>query len=189
VEDLIQNAAILFEERPLHSSHVPPPHMVETTSTGTFLSSELSRSTEARAAGSTTRYLSGLVGDTPTSTPSSFTSHSDSLVDGRLPSLLVPLLSPPVRGLSLSQLSVETTMQEQDTSETLPTLSSQRSVAPASVAEWWLPHPGLHQHPEEPTIPLSPPESVRSITSDVLLSPASFLSNPTESSPSPTASL
>ena len=195
MEDLIQHAEILFEERPLLSSFVPSTRTAE-TSTLDFLSSEFS---EAQAVGPEQDLL-GLVGDDPTSTQSSFsTSHSDSPVDGRL----TPLLSS-LSGLSASQVleeRIETTTLEQDISAarssqsvgTLPTLSSPPevvSVAPSrSVGQWWLPRPGLYQNPEELAIPPSPPESVRSITSDFSLSSASLISSPTDSPPSPTASL
>jgi len=179
VEDLIQNAQILFEECPLLSSPVPSPHTTETTSIG------------AQAVSSTLRHLSGLVSDIPTSTQSSSsTSHSDSPVDGRLSSMPVPLPNP-VLGLSSSQSRVETTTQEQDTSETLPTPISQPEDARTSLddSEWWLPHPGLFPHPEEPTDPPSPPESVQSSTTEFSLSSTSLISSPNGSPPSPTASL
>jgi hypothetical protein len=200
MEDLIQNAEILFEERSLLSSPVSSPRTAE-TSTLAFLSSEFSLSDEAQAVGPTTQHRPGLVGDNPTSTQSSFsTSHSDFPVDGRLTPMLSSLI-----GLSPSQALEErietTTTQEQvifpargtQAVGTLPTLSSPPevvSVPPSrSIGQWWLPRPGLHQHPEEPAIPPSPPESVRSITSDFSLSSASLISSPAESPPSPTASL
>ena len=170
VEDLIQNAEILFGERPLHSSHVPSPRMTETAPS-------------SLSVGSTTAHLSGIVGDTPMSTQfSSSISQSDSLVDVRLPRTL---------GLSSSQSRMETTMQEQDASETLPTLSTQPEDAPPSVedSQWLVPDPGLYQYPEEQTDPPSPPESMRSSTTDFSLSSASLVSSPNGSPPSHTASL
>ncbi|KAH9038036.1 hypothetical protein EDB83DRAFT_2524610 [Lactarius deliciosus] len=134
------------------------------------------------------------------------TSQSDSPVEGHLTSLL---------GLSLSQTPKEeakTITQEQvipgaQGVETLldgspPEAASSLPSAPA--AEWWLPHPGLHQqHPEAPTILPSRPESALSSASDFSLcatssisgaefppSPAaSSLSVTTDSPPSPAASL
>jgi hypothetical protein len=167
VEDLIQNAQILFEELPLLSSPVPSPRMTETAPSGVSV-------------GATTVHLSGLVDDTPTSTQfSSSIPQSDSLVDGRLPSIL---------GLSSSQSRVDTTTQKQDASERL---ILKPEDAPASVddSQWWLPHPGLHQYPEEQTDPPSRPESVQSSTTDLSLSTASLISSPNGSPPSPTASL
>ncbi|KAH8996921.1 hypothetical protein EDB86DRAFT_2916359, partial [Lactarius hatsudake] len=177
MEDLVQNVHILFDERA-----VPSPY-------DSFLSLELPRSAEV---GSTTRRPPSLVGEIPTSTRSSFSSpHSESPVERRL----APLL-----GLSLSQTlreGVETTTQEQvipgargtQAVETLDgSLPEAVSLPPTSAAEWWLPHPGLHQHPEAQTIPPSRPESVLSSTSDFSFSAASLISG-TEFPPSPAASL
>src|SRR6266702_3652516 len=204
-EDLIQNAHTLFDGPPPPSSPVPSPHVGETTSTLTYgspLSPEFSRLAEAQAVSSTTRHRSGLVGGIPTSTRSSFSSsHSDSPVEGRLTPTLTPLLRP-LLGLSLSQTlkeGAETTTQEQvipgargtHAVETLPNSSPPEvvSLPPTSVADWWLPQPGLHQHPEAPTIPQSRPESALSYTSDFSLCSASLPSSTTGSPPSPTASL
>ncbi|KAH9029692.1 hypothetical protein EDB85DRAFT_1508865 [Lactarius pseudohatsudake] len=142
--------------------------------------------------------------DEPPPQSSFSTSQSDSPVEGRLTSLL---------GLSLSQTPMEeaeTTTQEQvipgaQAVETLRNGSPPEAVSSlqsAPAAEWWLPHPGLHQHPAAPTIPPSRPESVLSSASDFSLcatssisgaefppSPASLLSDTTDSPPSPAASL
>ena len=205
MEDLIQNAPILFDERPLQSSPVPPPHMAETISTlsdSSLLSSEFSLPAEAQAIGPTTRHRPGLIGGIPTSTQSSFPiSHSDSPVERRLIPTPDPLLSP-LLGLSPSQAlkeRMETTTEEQvirearrsQEVEPLPN-SLLQEVGPGastSDAEWWLPHSGLHRHSEEPAIPQSPPESVRSSSTDFSFSSASLVSSPTDSPPSPTASL
>ncbi|KAH9057712.1 hypothetical protein EDB87DRAFT_1578446 [Lactarius vividus] len=125
--------------------------------------------------------------------PQFSSSQSDSAVEGRL----TPLL-----GLSLSQVpkeDVETTTQEEviprargaQAVETLLNGSPPEaaSLPPASAPEWWLPHPGIHQYPEAPTIPPSRPESVLSNTSDISLSAASLLSSTTEFPSSPAASL
>ncbi|KAH8986368.1 hypothetical protein EDB92DRAFT_1949282 [Lactarius akahatsu] len=196
MEDLIENAHTLFDERtPLR---VTSPY-------GSVLSPELSQSAEV---GSTTRHRPGFVEGIPTSTQSSFSiSHSDTSVEGRL----TPLL-----GLSLSQTLKDgtgTTTQEQvipwargtQAVETLLDGSPLEvvSLPPTSATEWWLPHPGLHQRPEAPTIPPSRPESALSSTSDFSLSAASlisgtefpsspaasFLSGTTDSPPSPAATL
>ena len=205
MEDLIQNAPILFDEHPLQSSPNPPPHMAETMSTlsnSSLLSSEFSLPTEAQAVGPTAGHRRSLVSNIPASTQSSFPiSHPDSPVEGRLIPALVPLLSP-LLGLSPSQTfreRTETTTEEQDIPEargsqgvgTLPNSLLQEVVSGASTSDagWWLPHPGLRQHSEEPTIPQSPPESVRSSSTDFSFSSASLVSSPTNSPPSPTASL
>ncbi|KAH8986365.1 hypothetical protein EDB92DRAFT_1949279 [Lactarius akahatsu] len=117
------------------------------------------------------------------------TSQSDSPVEGRLTSL---------PELSLSQTLKEeakTITQEQvipgaQAVETLLNGSPPEAVSslpPALAAEWWLPHPGLHQHPEAPTIPPSRPESVLSSASDFSLCAASSISG-AEFPPSPAAS-
>ncbi len=202
-EDLIQNAHTLFDEPPPPSSPVPSPHVGETTSTltyGSSLSPEFSRFAEAQAVGSTTRHRPGVVGDIPTSTHFS-SSHSDSPVEGRLTPTLTPLLGP-LPGLSLSQTpkeGAETTTQEQvipgargtHAVDALPNSSPPEvvSLPPPSTADWWLPQPGLHQHPEAPAIPQSRPESALSYTSDFSLCSASLPSSTTGSPPSPTASL
>ncbi|KAH9037697.1 hypothetical protein EDB84DRAFT_1560529 [Lactarius hengduanensis] len=142
--------------------------------------------------------------DEPPPQSSFSTPQSDSPVEGRLTSLL---------GLSLSQTpkeEAETTTQEQvipgaQAVETLRNGSPPEAVSSlqsAPAAEWWLPHPGLHRHPEAPTIPPSRPESALSSASDFSLcatssisgaefppSPASLLSDTTDSPPSPAASL
>ncbi|KAF8269717.1 hypothetical protein EI94DRAFT_906828 [Lactarius quietus] len=196
MEDLIQNAPILFDERPLQS---PSPDMADTVSTlsyGSFMSSEPSRSAEVQAVVSTTGRRPGVVGGTPTSTQSPFTSYPDSPEDGRLTPMRVPLLSP-LLGLSSPQTlmeRLETTTQEHD----IPHAGGTRAVEtqPNSslqevVTDWLLPQSGLlHQHPEAHMTPPSPPESVRSSTTDLSLS-ASWISSPgpAESPPSPSASL
>ncbi|KAI9439458.1 hypothetical protein BJY52DRAFT_529761 [Lactarius psammicola] len=197
MEDLIQNAHILFDERSPSYPPVPLPHIAEKTSNltyGPLLSPEFLRSAEAQVVGSTTRHRPGPVGGIPTSTQPFFSiSHSDSPVEGRL----TPLL-----GLSLSQAlreGAETTTREQVTPgergtwavETLLNSSPMEDVPPppTSVVEWWLPQLGLHQHPEAPTVPQSRPESVLSSTSDFSLSAASLISSTTEFPSSPAASL
>ncbi|KAH9037701.1 hypothetical protein EDB84DRAFT_1128646 [Lactarius hengduanensis] len=178
MEDLIENAHTLFDERT-----VPSPH-------GSFSSPELSRPAEV---GSTIQHRPGLIGGGFTSTQSSFsTSHSDTPVKGCITELL---------GLSSSQTlkeGVETTTQEQvipgvrgtQAVETLLDGSPPEAASPppTSTTEWWLPHLGLHQYPGAPTIPPSRPESVLSSASDVSLSAASSISG-AEFPPSPAASL
>jgi hypothetical protein len=179
MEDLIQNAQILFDE-------LPPPTM----SYDSFLSSE----------GSTTRHHPGIPTSTQSSSPAS---HSDSPVEGRRTPTLTPFLSPLLGPTSSQTLmgSWEMTMQEQviipeptgtqavETSPNSP-LPDVAYVPPTPVGEWWLPQPGLRQQPESPTISQSPSpsESVTSSTTDLSLS-ASLLSSPAEYPSSPAASL
>ena len=198
MEDLIQNAYILFDEYP------PPPPPVLSHVAGP--TSYLTYGTAGeQAVGSTTRHQLGLVGGTPTSTQSSFPAlHSDSPLDGRLTPTLTPLLSP-LLGLTSSSATlkerVETTMHEQvipdprgtQAVETTPSnsLSELLSVPPTPLAddsEWWLPQSGILQHPESPTIPHSPSESVVSSTTDLSLSSASLVSSPTDPSSPATSS-
>ncbi|KAH8989386.1 hypothetical protein EDB86DRAFT_3081124 [Lactarius hatsudake] len=187
LEDLIQNANTLFDERP------SPPDAAETTSTQTygslFLSPELPQPAEVLA--SPTRHRRGLVGGVPTSiqSSSSFSSSpSDAATESRLTPSPTGLLSP-LLGLPSSQTlteGVETTTQEQAIQEaggtkaveTLPdsTPANVVSVPPTSVAEWRFRQSLLlPPHPEPLTIPQSPPESVLSGTSDFPLSSATSL--------------
>jgi hypothetical protein len=199
MEDLIQNAQILFDEHPPPSSPVPSPHIEQTTPTlsfGPLMSAELSRSAEAQAVGSTTQDRSGLVGGTPTSSLSSVSpSQLDAAVEGHLSPPMVPVLSP-LLGLSSSQTLhgiLEATTQERVVhnargTQTEPT--DVDSVPPtSSVADWWLPQLGLHAHIGDPMVPQSPPESVRSSSTDFSFCSTSLVSSPRESPPSPTASL
>jgi hypothetical protein len=202
MEDLIRNAQVLFDERPVPSSPIPPPHMEETTSTlsfGPFMSGEFSPSAEAQTVGSTTRDRSGLVGGTPTSSLSSFSpSQLDAPVEGRLTPPMESLLSP-LLGLSPSQTlreRLEMMTQERiirDTNDTPVTETDPTEVDPvpptSSVADWWLPQPGPDQHLGEPMVPQSPSESVRSSSTDFSFCSTSLVSSPGESPPSPTASL
>lgn len=210
MEDLIQNAQVLFDERPVPSSPVHSPHMTETTSTlsfGPFMSAEFSR---PQVVGSTTQHRSGPVGGTPTSLTSSLSSFSPSQlespanVEGRLTSEMVTLLSP-LLGLSPSQTlreRLETMTQERvihDARGTQAVETEDVSVPPtssvadwlptSSIADWVLPQPELQQHLGEPMVPQSPAESVRSSSTDFSFCSTSLVSSPRESPPSPTASL
>ncbi len=194
MEDLIQNAHTLFDERPSPTPPVPSPDGAEITSTytyGSFLSPELPQPAEIEAMGSTTRHRPGLVGGIPTSTQSSFSSlPSDAAMESHLTPSPTPLLSP-LLGLPSSQTlteGVETTPQEQvpvvipeaSGTKAVETLANSTpaevvSVPPTSVAEWRLRQSRLSPHPEAVTIPQSPPESVLSTTSDFPLSSATSL--------------
>ncbi|KAH9047538.1 hypothetical protein EDB83DRAFT_2403911 [Lactarius deliciosus] len=181
MEDLIQNAHTLFDE------HTPP---TIPSPYGSLLSLEFSRSAEV---GSTAPHRPYLVGGVPTSTQPFFsTSYSDSPVEGRL----TPLL-----GLSLSQTlkeGADMTTQEHviprtggtRVVETLLNSSPAEAVSlpPTPATKWWLPHLGLHQHPETLTIPQSRPESVLSNTSDFSFSAPSWTSGTTEFPLSPATS-
>ncbi len=191
MEDLIQNAHTLFDERPPPSPPVPSLDVAGTTSTytyGSLLSPELPRPAEVGAMGSTTRHHPGLIGGIPTSTQSSFSSSpSDAAMESRLTPSLTPLLSP-VMGLPSSKTlaeGVETTMQEQVIPEARGTKAVETllhstppevvPVSPTSVAEWRLRQSQLSPHPEAPRISQSPPESVLSSTSEFPLSSATSL--------------
>jgi len=193
MQDLIQNAHTLFEERPSPSPPVPSPHVAETTSIFTygslFLSPELSQPAEVELIGSTTQHGPGLVGGVPMSIQTSFSSLlSEAATESRL-TPPTPLLSP-LLGFPSSKrpTGVKTTTQKQvipeargtkavETLAISPVYSEVVSVLPASVAEWRLqvPQSRLAPHPEAPTTPRSPLESVLSSTSDFTLSSATSL--------------
>ncbi len=193
MEDLIQNADTLFDERPSSSPPVPLPDVAETTSTyytygSLFLSPELPQPGEVQAMGSTTRHNPELVSGILRSTQSPFSSLPlDAAMESRLTPSPTPLLSP-LLGFPSSQTlteGVETTTQEQVIPEARGTKAAETlanstpaevaSVPPTSVAEWRLRQSRLLPHPEALTAPQSPPESVLSSTSDFPLSSATSL--------------
>ncbi|KAI9456984.1 hypothetical protein BJY52DRAFT_526951 [Lactarius psammicola] len=192
MEDLIQNAHTLFDERPFPSPPVPSPHVVGETSTFTygslFLSPELPQRSEVQAMDSTTRHLPGLVDGIPTSVQSFFSSlPSDAAMESHLPPSPTALLSP-LLGLTSSKTPMEggdTTTQEQVIPEVRVTKAVEAlpnstpvevvSVLPTSVAEWRLHQSRLPPHPEAVTTPQSPPVSVLSSTSEFPLSSATSL--------------
>ncbi|KAI9448587.1 hypothetical protein H4582DRAFT_100622 [Lactarius indigo] len=183
LEDLIQNAHILFDERLFQSPPLPSPDVAETTSTHTngslFLSPEWPQPAEVM--GSSTRHRSS---SSFSSSPSVVATESRFTLTPSPTGLLSPLL-----GLPSSQTlteGVETNTQEQIVPEaggakavkTSPdsTPSEVMSVPLTSVAEWRLRQSQLSlPHPEPPTIPQSPPESVLSSTSELPLSSATSL--------------
>ncbi len=206
MEDLIQNAYTLFDER--FSSPVPSPNMAESTSTLTygslFMSPELRRPTEVQAVGSTTQQGPGVIGGISTR-PSLSTPPLHSPVERQHTPTRISLLSP-LLGLSSPQIpteGVETATHEQvvleargtQAVETLPNSPPQENLSsrPTSVAEWRLrvPQPQLHPDPDAPPIPQSPPESVRSGTTDFSLASAgsNMLSNSSDFTLSPAPSL
>jgi len=194
MEDLIQNAHTLFDERPSPSAPVPSPSVADTTSmfTGTygslFLSPELPQPAEVEPMGSTTQHGPGFVG-VPTSMQSSSSLPSHAAMESRLTpptALLSPLLGFPSSKTPTEEMEMATQQvipeargsKPAETSLNGPPVDSEVvSVLPTSVAEWRLqvPHSRLAPHPEVPTIPRSPPESVLSSTSDFPLSSATSL--------------
>jgi len=181
LEDLIQNAHTLFDERSAQTPPVPSSNVAETTSIYTygslFLSPELPQSTTQHH---------GI----PTPTHSSLSSSlpSDAATDSRRPPSPTGLLSPLVLGLPSSKTlteGLETSSQDQvipkvkgpKAAETLANSNAAEveSVPLTSVAEWRLHQSRLASQPEALTIPQSPPESVLSSTSDFPLSSATSL--------------
>ncbi len=191
MEDLIQHVDTLFDERPSPSPPVPPAHVAETmsmfTSGSLFLSPEFPQPAEVQAMGSTSKHRPGLVGGIPTSTQLSFSSHSDADMESHLTPSPTALLSPPLELPSSTTLTegVEMTTQEQVVPEVRGTEAVETSanstlaevvfVPPTSVAEWRLRQSRPPPHPEAPTIPQSPTESVLSGVSDFSLSPGTSL--------------
>ncbi|KAH9007770.1 hypothetical protein EDB83DRAFT_696231 [Lactarius deliciosus] len=121
MEDLIQNAYTLFNERPFPSQPVPSPDAAEPTSTFTygslFLTPELPQA-EVQAMGSATRHRPEYLGGAPTSAQPSFSSlPSDTAVESHLTPSPTPLLSPLLGFPSSQQTLTETTMQEPVTPE------------------------------------------------------------------------
>ncbi|KAN0140294.1 hypothetical protein V8E53_002190 [Lactarius tabidus] len=185
LEDLIRNVHTLFDDQPSTSPPVPSP-AAETTSTfpsGSFLGAELSELSEVDVMGPNTRRL-GPVGVTPSLTQSSFSSlpldvafeSSLTLPPTTLPS---PLLGPPSSNTLVE--GVETNSQEQGTHEVIGTEAVEPEalanspledvpVPPTSVTEWRLRQSQLPSQPEAVTTPQSPPESMLSSSSDLVLS-------------------
>jgi hypothetical protein len=178
MEDLIQNAHTLFDERPSQSPPVPSSNVAETTFTDNYSSLFFSSKLPGvQATGSTPRHRPGLVDGIPTSTQSS---SSDAPPESRLTPPPTTLLSP-LLGLSLPKNlteGVEMTTQEQlipegrDTEaiRTLPN-STPPDVGPlptvTSVAEGQLHQSRSPPHPEALRRPQSPlaAESLISSTS------------------------
>ena len=184
MEDLIQNAHILFDECPSQPTPVPLSSVAETTSAiahgSLFLSPELLP---------TTQHHLGLVGGIPTSSQLSFSSSpSDVTTNSRPTPPPITLLSPLV-GLSSSKTlaeGVETATHEQvvpkararTAVETLPNSTppdAEYIPAPTSVVEWRLQQSRFTPDPEAGTMPQSPPSSVLSSASDFPLSSATSL--------------
>lgn len=197
LEDLIQNANTLFDDRPFPSPPFPTPDATETISThsfDSFISPELPQPAEVQAMGSTTRHRPGLVGGITISTQSSFPSiPSDAAMEIRptrsQTSFLIPQLGVPMSMTSTE--GVETTTQEQVipegrgievverlTDSTPPEVASVSSP-PTSVAEWVLHQSRQLPAPEMLTIPQSP-ESVLSSTSYSPLTSATSLQTGTQ---------
>ena len=169
MEDLIQNAHILFDGRPSPSQSPPVPSsdVAATTSIKTYGSSLLSpdskfpQSTEIQAMGSTSRHRSGLVDGILASTESSFSLlPPDGDVVNHLPPPRTGFLSP-LRGLLSTKRpakGVETKTQER-----------LRVTERGTKAKSPVPHS------EARSIPQRPPESIASSASDFARSSATSL--------------
>ena len=183
MEDLIQNAHTLFDERPTPSPSVTSPDVAETASTLTYspyLSPDFPQLPEVHVTGPTNRYRPGLVDVVPPSSQFPFSLSVDGAMESRLTSSPTPLLSPLLGPLSPKTLreGVETTTQEQVIPvETSVNSTSAEAVSdlPTSVAEWRLHQLRLPPQAEAVTTPQSPPESARSSLSDFPLSSATSL--------------
>ncbi|KAH9041940.1 hypothetical protein EDB84DRAFT_1559530 [Lactarius hengduanensis] len=170
LEDLIQNAKTLFDERPSSLSHIPSSRVAESTSAYAYSSLISSpQSAEVQVMGSSTIHRPGL-GGIPTSTQFSFlSSPSDAAMGSLTPSHFLTE-------------GAETTTQEQvipqargtETTVTFPNSTPPGGMSEPStkVAEWRLQVP---PHSEPLTIPQSPPESVLCSSSDLLNSSATSL--------------
>jgi len=190
MEDLIQNAHTLFDDR----TPAPSRDVVEASTTFTygslFMSPELPHPAQVEGMNldPTTRHR-GI----PTTDQSSFSSlPSDATTESRLRPSPTALLSP-LLGLSASKTlteGVEMTAQEQVIPEVRDTkaVKTLANSTPAeavtgfpltSVAEWRLQVPQsrlvVSPHPEAMTVPQSPSESVLSSASDFPLSSATSL--------------
>ncbi|KAI9456978.1 hypothetical protein BJY52DRAFT_1187583 [Lactarius psammicola] len=176
MEDLIQHAHTLFDERPPPSPPVPLPNVVDTTSTYTygslFLSPEFPQPADVQTIGPTTHHRPWHVGGIPISTHSSFSPLPlDAAMESRLTPSPTPLLSP-LLGLPSSQTlteGVEATTQEQGIPEARGTKAVESTLA-TSIPDW-LRQSRLPSHSE----PQSPPESVLSSNLDFPLSSATSL--------------
>jgi hypothetical protein len=167
LEDLIQNAHTLFDERPSESSSPPA---------------------EVQTMGASNQHRPALVGDFPTSSRSSFSSLlSDVTAESRrAPS---PAARPSrLEGFPSSKTlteGVDVTTQEQVIPEARGTEAGETlangtppevvSIPPTAVAEWRLRQSVLTPQPEAVTIPQSPPESMLSSLSNFPLSSATSL--------------
>jgi hypothetical protein len=181
--DLIQNVKVLFDKRRPSQSPPVSSDAAETTSVHTYGSLFLRPESQQ----STTQHP-GLVGGTPTSTQSSFSSlPSDATTDIYLEPSSHNVLSP-LLGLSSSKTlteGVETNVQAQvaparaatsvETSPNSTPPGVEYLPAPTSVAEWRLHQSRLPPDPEAATMPQSPSGSVLSSTSDFPLSSATSL--------------
>ena len=176
MEDLIQNAHTLFDERPSRSPSIDVARAMSThTHSSLILSPEPPESAEVQATGSTSRHLPGLVDGIPSSTQSSFSSSESRLT---LPPIDPP--SPLLLGPSSSKSFTkgeETTTQEKRVPPRATTAlpnSTPPDVGPlpatTSVAEWCLNQSRVAPDSDTLTIPQSPSESALSDMSDFPLS-------------------
>ena len=159
MEDLIQNAQTLFDERPYQPPPVPSFDAAETTSADTdgsfFLSPKFPQAAEIQATGSASRHRPGIVDGIHASTQcSSF--PSDGAVVNRFAPPQTALMRP-LRGPSSSKVLTERV--ETTTQEARGTKGKSRALP----------------HLEALRIPQSPPESIVSSTSDFAHSSATSL--------------
>ena len=158
MEDLIQNAHTLFDERPSQPPPVPSFDAAERTSTdtdGSFLSPEFLQPSEIQATGSTSLHRPGIVDGIHASAKPSLSIPSDGAVVNRYTPPRAALMRS-LRGLSSKVLTegVQTTPQ------------AARDTKGKSR---------LLPHFEALRIPQSPPESIASSTSDFAHSSATSL--------------
>ena len=184
MEDLIQNAQILFDESPTQSAPLPSSNVPETTSAYTH-GPELPLSA--------TQHHLGLVGGIRTSSQLSFSSSPSDATTNSRPTPLPITLPSPLVGLSSSKTfteGLETATHEQVAPEprartavaALPDSTppdAEYIQAPMSVAEWRLHQsrlpPDLEAGTIQGTIPQSPPSSVLSSVSGFAFSSATSL--------------
>jgi hypothetical protein len=106
----------------------------------------------------------------------STTRHRSNIVDGTPTS-------------TLSEMTQERVIHDAGSTPVVETEPIDSVPPTSSVADWWLPQLGLHQHLEEPFVPQSPPDSVGFSSTDFSFGSTSLASSPGESPPSPTTSL
>ncbi|KAH9175094.1 hypothetical protein EDB89DRAFT_2227617 [Lactarius sanguifluus] len=171
LEDLIQNAKTLFDERPSSPSPIPSSSVAEATSAYAYSSLISSpQPSEVQVLGRSTLNRPGL-GGIPTSTSSFLSSPSDAAMG------CITLSQTPTEGAEMTtQERVVPQARGTETMETLPnsTPPGAMPVPSTNVAEW-LRQLRVPPHPEPLTIPQSPPETVLYSTSDFSHSSATSL--------------
>ncbi|KAH9165433.1 hypothetical protein EDB89DRAFT_2076851 [Lactarius sanguifluus] len=172
LEDLIQNAKTLFDERPSSPSPIPSSSVAEATSAYAYSSLISSpQPSEVQVVGRSTLNRPGL-GGIPTSTQSSFLSSPSDAAMG-----CITLSQTPTEGAEMTaQEQVVPQARGTETMETLlnNTPPGAMPVPSTNVAEW-LRQLRVPPNPEPLTIPQSPPETVLYSTSDFSHSSATSL--------------